>query len=105
MNVTTEVQNLLAALRDGAMSLDEVAERFRNHSWPRRDDHQPSSYLELAAMAQEDPDPYLPGSFDDVAAAYHRGELSNEQYEILAQAMAESMRAEDRGAAGESAGS
>jgi hypothetical protein len=30
-----------------------------------------------------------------VAAAFHRGELSDVQYEALAQAMAESMREED----------
>jgi hypothetical protein len=73
-----------------------VASRFRDRSWPRRSKPQTASYLELAARAQEDPDPYLPGSFDDVAAAYHRGDLSNEQYEVLARAMAESMRAEDQ---------
>jgi hypothetical protein len=93
--MTTELIDLLTALRDGTMSLDEVAERFRHRSWPRRVNRQGSTYLEFAAMAEEDPDPYLPGSFDDVAAAYHRGELSNEQYEVLAQAMADSMRAED----------
>jgi hypothetical protein len=94
--VTNEVIDLLTALRDGGMSLGEVADRFRDRSWPRRNDPEPTTYLELAARAEEDPDPYLPGSFDDVAAAFHRGELTNDQYEILAQAMAESMRAEDR---------
>jgi hypothetical protein len=94
--VTNEVVDLLIALRDSSMSLSEVADRFRDRSWPRRDDPEPTTYLELAARAEEDPDPYLPGSFDDVAAAFHRGELTNDQYEVLAQAMAESMRAEDR---------
>jgi hypothetical protein len=94
--MTSDVSDMLAALRDGTTSLDEVAERFRNRRWPRRDNVRPSTYLEAAARAQEDPDPYIPGSFDDVAAAYHRGELSDDQYEVLAQAMAESMRAEDR---------
>jgi hypothetical protein len=94
--VTNEVIDLLTALRDGGMSLGEVADRFRDRSWPRRNDPEPTTYLELAARAEEDPDPYLPGSFDDVAAAFHRGELTNDQYEILAQAMAESMRAEDQ---------
>lgn len=98
--MTSEVIDMLAALRDGATSLNEVAERFRNRKWPRRETVRPSTYLEAAARAQEDPDPYIPGSFDDVAGAYHRGELSDEQYEVLAQAMAESMRAEDRLKAG-----
>ena len=94
--MTSEVTDLITALRNGSMSLDEVTSRFRARSWPRRRRQPPSSYLELAAAAQEDPEPYLPGSFDDVTAAYHRGELSDDEYEALAQAMAESKRAEDQ---------
>jgi hypothetical protein len=101
--MSNDVIQLLSALHDGSMSIDDVASRFRERSWPRRNKPEPTTYLELAAQAQEDPEPYLPGSFDDVAAAYHRGDLSSGQYEILAQAMAESMRAEDR-RHGESAG-
>ena len=93
--MTSEVTDLLNALKDGSMSLDEVSQRFRDRSWPRRRKHVPATYLEMAAAAQEDPEPYLPGSFDDVTAAYHRGDLSDEQYDVLANAMAESKRAED----------
>ena len=32
----SEVTDLLTALRDGSMSLDEVAQRFRERRWPRR---------------------------------------------------------------------
>jgi hypothetical protein len=103
--MTNEITDLLAALRDGTMSIEDVAERFQEYSWPRRENPQPATYLELAARAQEDPDPYIPGSFDDVASAFHRGDLSSEQYEVLAQAMAASMRAEDRQKAGESSDS
>ncbi len=94
--MTSEVTELINALRDGSMSLDEVSQRFRERSWPRRRKHHPASYLEMAAAAQQDPEPYLPGSFDDVTAAYQLGELSGEQYDALAKAMAESLRAEDR---------
>jgi hypothetical protein len=94
--MTSEVMELIAALRDGSMSLDEVASRFRERSWPRRRKAAPATYLEMAAAAQEDPTTYVPGSFDDVTAAYHRGDLSDEQYEALADAMAESKRAEDQ---------
>jgi hypothetical protein len=93
--MTNEVTELLDALHDGTISLDDVARRFRDRSWPRRDTAWPTNYRELAARAQEDPEPYVPGSFDDVAAAFHRGDLSSEQYQALSQAMAESMRAED----------
>jgi hypothetical protein len=45
--------------------------------------------------AEADPDPLVPGSFDEVAAAYHRGEISIDDYRTLAEAAADSMRAED----------
>jgi hypothetical protein len=94
--MTSEVSDLIKALRDGAMTLDEVAQRFRERQWPRRRRPPPASYLEMADRAQEDPEPYDPNSFDDVTAAYHRGELSDSQYDSLAEAMAESKRAEDK---------
>jgi hypothetical protein len=94
--MSNEVYELIAALHDGTMTLDEVAERFRERSWPRRSVGKANSYLDLAAAAERDPAPYLEGSFDDVAAAFHRGDLSDTQYEVLARAMAESMRNQDR---------
>jgi hypothetical protein len=95
--MTSEVTDLINALRNGSMNLDEVSQRFRERSWPRRRKHVPATYLEMAAAAQQDPDPRLPGSFDDVTAAYQLGELSGEQYDALAKAMAEALRAEDMG--------
>ncbi len=94
--MTSEVSDLMKALRDGTMTLDEVAQRFRERQWPRRRRPPPASYLEMAERAQEDPEPYDPNSFDDVTAAYHRGELSDSQFDTLAEAMAESKRAEDK---------
>jgi hypothetical protein len=93
--MTNEVIDLLIALRDGTMTIDDVASRFRERSWPRRKRPPTTTYLDLAIHAQEDPEPYLPGSFDDVAAAFHRGDLSSTQYGVLVQAMADSVRAED----------
>lgn len=92
----SDVNDLIESLRDGSMTLDEVAQRFRERSWPRRRTPLPASYLELAAAAQEDPEPYLPGSFDDVAAAHQDGRISDDEYEVLSEAAAESKRAEDR---------
>jgi hypothetical protein len=91
----SEIAALISALRNGTISLDEVAQRFRERSWPRRNTEQSATYLDLAAAAERDPDPYLEGSFDEVAMAFHRGELSDSEYETLAQAMADSMRHED----------
>ena len=97
--MTSEVTDLLAALRNGSLSLDEVVQRFRDRSWPRRATPAPSTYLELAARAQEDPDANVPGSFDEVTAALYRGDITDDDYEALAQAMAASKRAEGRRAA------
>jgi hypothetical protein len=94
--MTSEVSDLIKALRDGTMTLEQVAQRFRERKWPRRRRPPAASYLEMAARAQEDPEPYVPGSFDDVTDAYDRGELSANEYDTLAEAMAESKRAEDR---------
>jgi hypothetical protein len=102
--MSNEVVDLLNALRDGTMSIDDVARRFRERSWPRRTYPPRKSDLDLAIEAQQDPGPYIEGSYDDVAAAYHRGELTIEQYEILAHAIADSKTQEDRRDA-ESAGS
>jgi hypothetical protein len=94
--MTSEVSDMIKALRDGAMTLEQVAQRFRERKWPRRKRPPAASYLEMATRAQEDPEPYVPGSFDDVAAAFHRGDLSRSEYRVLSEAVAESKRAEDR---------
>ena len=93
--MSSEVTELIEAYRSGAMSLDELVERFRERSWPRTHSSEPQTYLELAAAAQRDPEPDVPGSFDEVVAAYDRGELTREQYRRLADAAAESMHDED----------
>jgi hypothetical protein len=97
--MSSEVSDLLDALYRGDTTLDDVAEKFRQRRWPRRRRPEPATYLELAARELEDPDPFVPGSYDDVAAAYHIGRLTDSQYAALVEAIAESERAED--AAGE----
>jgi hypothetical protein len=92
-----DVNELILALKNGTMSLEEVAQQFRQRTWPRRRTPPPTTYLELAASAQRDPEPDIPGSFDDVDMAYERGEINEDQYDVLAAAMAESLEAEDRG--------
>jgi hypothetical protein len=88
--MSDEVSDLLSALREERLSLDEVARRFRERRWPR------SAASTNPAMARlEDPEPFRPGSFDEVTAAYHRHQLSDGQYDALARAMAESLNAED----------
>jgi predicted RNA-binding protein associated with RNAse of E/G family len=89
-----DVSELLMALRSGGMTLDEVAERFRHRSWPDERLPAPRTYQELASAALQDPEPEVPGSFDDVVAAYDRGEITRDQYRTLVEAAAESIRAE-----------
>jgi hypothetical protein len=94
--MSNEVVDLIAALRDGTMSLDQLARNFRERAWPRAAPAPAASYIQLTEREQQDPEPYVPGSFDDVAAAFHRGELSNDEYKVLADAAADSMRSEDQ---------
>jgi hypothetical protein len=94
--MTSEVTGLIKELRAGTMTLDEVAQRFRERKWPRRQRPASATFLEMAAKALEDPEPYVPDSFDDVSAAFHRGDLSREEYRILSDAVAEAKREEDR---------
>lgn len=96
MSVNSEINELIVAVQNGTMSLDEVAQRFRERSWPRRGTPLPSSYLDVAAATQQDPEPDLPGSFDEVDAAYEQGKLTDHQYDVLAKAMSESLLKEDR---------
>jgi hypothetical protein len=96
--MSSEVSDLLDALHSGTISLDEVAQRFKNRRWPRRKSHAPATYLEMAAEELQDPEPYLPGSFDDVIAAYDQGKISRDQLRVLSEAVADAQRAEDASA-------
>jgi len=94
--MTSEVDELIESLRDGSMSLAEVAQRFRERSWPRHRTQPSADYMELATAAQQDPDRYLSGSFDDVIAAHQEGRITDAEYTVLSEAVTESKRAEDR---------
>jgi hypothetical protein len=93
--MTNEVVDLLEALHDGTLTLEDVAQRFRERRWPRRRPREHNSYTEMAAAELSDPEPYLPGSYDDVAAAYHAKKISRDQFRILSDAVAEAQHAED----------
>ena len=89
---TSEVTELIHQLQSGAMNLEQVAERFRRRTWARARTPQPENDEERA----EQLDPGLPvaGSIDDVTAAYDCGELTVTQYQVLSEAVAESIRRE-----------
>ena len=79
------VITMLAAYRDGRLSLDDLSLEFRARRWPQVPDVCPPE-LELAREAIDDPAPYVPGSFDDVVLGYDLGWLSDADYDVLATA-------------------
>jgi hypothetical protein len=89
---SSDITDLIAALRAGTLTLDEVAERFRHRSWPRTRRRAPTTALESAKWL--DPEPDVPGSYDDLTAAYDRREITWEQYRTLVEAAADAIRAE-----------
>ncbi len=93
---SSEVSELIVALRAGTLTLDEVADQFRRRNWPRTRSQQPRSYPSMAAAAQADPGVSVPGSIDDLTAAYDRGEISRQQYRTLAHAVADAINNEAR---------
>ena len=87
--MSNEITELLDLLYQRKISLDEVADRFRARSWPSHPQHKAETFAEVAEADLTDPDPYIPESYDDVLAAYDRGRLTDSQYEVLANAIAE----------------
>jgi hypothetical protein len=79
------VTAMLVSYRDGRLSLDDLSLEFRARRWPQVPDVCPPE-LDQARAAIDDPEPYVPGSFDDVVLAYDLGWLSDADYEVLAPA-------------------
>ncbi len=102
--MSSEINDLISALSDGSMTLDDVVDRFRGRIWPRTRNRVPQTDLEMSTRALEDPDPHVPGSFDDVTAAYDRGQISSAQYRVLSEAVADSINAEVRSRSGDQPG-
>jgi hypothetical protein len=94
----SEVTELIGRYKAGELTLEELAELFRARHWPRTVPPPPSSYLEMAARAEEDPRPDVPGSYDDVTAAYARRELTREEYDVLSDAVMDAVHRADKGA-------
>ncbi len=90
----SEVTECIAALRAGWMSLDEVAGRFRQRDWPPARRPVPTTYAETAW--QQDVEADVPGSYDEVTAAYDRGDLTSHEYWVLSDAVAEAINARIR---------
>jgi hypothetical protein len=97
------VADLIAALRAEEMTLAAVAGQFRQRTWARSGRPEPRTSRERAE--QLDPGLPVPGSIDEVTAAYDRGQLTAEEYDVLAAAVADALRTEaERGASGPATG-
>jgi hypothetical protein len=88
---TSEVSECIAALRAGSMTLGQVAERFRQRDWAAARRPAPATYAEMAR--QQDVEPDVPGSYDEVTAAYDRGDLTSDEYRVLSDAVADAINA------------
>jgi hypothetical protein len=77
----------------GNLTLEDVVTWFRARHWPEVPGACPPG-LERAAPAIDDPEPYVPGSFDDVVRAYDLGQLNDLDYDFLGGAVVASRRAE-----------
>jgi hypothetical protein len=81
------VTAMITSFRDGKSTLDDLSLEFRARRWPQVPDVCPPE-LAQARVAIDDPEPYVPGSFDDVVLAYDRGWLSDPDYDVLSGAAA-----------------
>lgn len=77
------VTTMLASYRAGQRTLDELLLEFRARRWSGIPAVCPPG-MEQARPAIDDLEPYVPGSFDDVVLAYDLGQLSAQEYELLA---------------------
>jgi hypothetical protein len=84
------VTGLVTSYLAGDFNLDGLASAFRARRWPDVPSACPSG-MEAAAPAIDDPEPYVPGSFDDVVVAYDLSWISDAEYAVLATAAASSL--------------
>lgn len=76
------VTAMLASYRAGRLTLEDLGLEFRARRWPVVPAVWPPD-MEQARAALDDPEPYVPGSFDDVVLAYDLGQLSDQEFEFL----------------------
>jgi hypothetical protein len=79
------VTRLLELYWRGGLELGALGREFQARRWPEALPACPA-FMKDAAAAIDDPEPYLPGSFDDVVRAYDLGLLSDDEYAFLADA-------------------
>jgi hypothetical protein len=88
----SDVTDLLGQLSDGSVTVADVADQFRRRQWPSAAKPDTTDYTALARRTVTDPDAPPPGSFLEVAAAWHDGTLTDDQFTALAQAAADAIK-------------
>ncbi|MFI5065315.1 MAG: zeta toxin family protein [Streptosporangiales bacterium] len=81
-----EVTAMIRSYLSGALTLDVLCQQFRSRRWPAVPPACPAG-MGKAAPAIDDPEPYIPGSSDDVVRAYDLGWITDPDYEALAGAI------------------
>jgi len=76
------VTEMIASYRAGHLSLDDLILEFRARRWPIVPSACPPG-LEHARPAIDDPEPYIPGSVDDIDLAYDLGQLTDTEHQTL----------------------
>ncbi len=76
------VISLISAYRTGRISFADLLQLLGQRYWPETPAVCPAGQ-EAAAPAIDDPQPYLPGSFDDIVLAYDLGQLTHDEYEAI----------------------
>lgn len=71
---------------DGEIGIEELCASFRARNWATVPAVCPPG-LEDATEAIDDPEPRVPGSFDDVAHAYDLGMLDDDDYDMVTKAI------------------
>ena len=89
----SEVTDLIDAYRAGDLTLDQLAQRFRERTWPARRPS-PRTAREAWQREMEDPEPIQEGSFEEIASAYRVGEISVEDYRVLSAAVRDARAAQ-----------
>jgi hypothetical protein len=78
-----EVSSMIAAYHAGQRTLDDLVFEVQARRWPAVPSAT-SPGMEESGLAVDDPEPYVPCSFDDVVLAYDLGHLTDRDYQALA---------------------
>jgi hypothetical protein len=89
----SEVTDLLQQLTDGKITLEELAAKFAQRTWPSSPQLSPTQKLNRAWANETDVET-PPNSFEEVRSAWFSHEITDEQYAALKDAVTKDTPAE-----------